>query len=61
MTEQNLLKLRDVLKMFPVSKTTWYAGIRDGRYPKSVKIGKKAVAWLKQDIEKCIENIKSEQ
>ena len=28
----------------PVSKSTWWAGIKDGRYPKPVKLGPRITA-----------------
>lgn len=36
--------------IIPVSKTTWYAGIKDGRYPTPVKLGGRISAWRVQDI-----------
>ena len=45
-----LWKLPEVLRNFPVSKATWYAGIRDGRFPEPLKLGKRAVAWRSADI-----------
>jgi predicted DNA-binding transcriptional regulator AlpA len=55
--EQELLKLKDVLKVIPVSKTTWYIGIKEGRYPPPIKIGLKAVAWRKKDIDNCLKSL----
>jgi prophage regulatory protein len=34
----------------PVGKSTWWAGIRDGRYPKPVKLGPRITAWRVEDI-----------
>ena len=33
-----LIKLTDVLAIIPVSKSTWWLGVKSGRYPKPVKI-----------------------
>lgn len=41
--------------LIPVKKTTWWQGIRDGRYPKSVKISKGCTAWRVEDILRLIE------
>lgn len=30
---ETLLRLRDVLAIFPVSRSAWYEGVKDGRYP----------------------------
>lgn len=39
---------------FPVSKSTWWAGVKDGRYPKPVKLGPKITAWRVEDIKELI-------
>lgn len=50
------LRLPEVLRLYPVSKSTWWAGIRNGRYPKAVKIGKRATAWRAEDIRALIDS-----
>jgi predicted DNA-binding transcriptional regulator AlpA len=39
----------------PVSKSTWWAGVKSGRYPKPVKLGPRITAWRVEDIRKLIE------
>ena len=39
----------------PVSKSTWWAGVRSGRYPKPVKLGSRITAWRVEDIRALIE------
>ncbi len=39
----------------PVSKSTWWAGIKDGRFPKPVKLGPRTTAWRVEDIRRLIE------
>jgi predicted DNA-binding transcriptional regulator AlpA len=34
----------------PVSRSTWWAGVRSGRYPKPVKLGPRITAWRIEDI-----------
>ena len=38
----------------PVSKSTWWAGVRTGRYPKPVKLGPRITAWRMEDIRALI-------
>jgi prophage regulatory protein len=40
----------------PVSKSTWWAGIKDGRYPMPVKLGPRITAWRVEDIQALITN-----
>lgn len=49
-----LLRLKDILAPrgpIPVSKSTWWAGVRSGRYPAPVKLGPRITAWRKEDID----------
>ncbi len=34
----------------PVSKSTWWRGVAEGRYPKPVKLGPRITAWRVEDI-----------
>lgn len=43
--------------IIPVSKSTWWQGIKDGRFPKSVKLGPRTTAWRVQDINRLIEQL----
>jgi prophage regulatory protein len=38
----------------PVSKSTWWAGVKTGRFPKPVKLGPRTTAWRVEDIRKLI-------
>lgn len=39
----------------PVGRSTWWAGVRAGRYPAPVKLGPRITAWRIEDIEALIE------
>ena len=41
--------------IFPVCKSTWWAGGKAGRYPKPVKLGERITAWRVEDIRALIE------
>lgn len=56
-TAKKFIRLRRVLEIMPVSRSTWYAGIHSGRFPKPFKIGPRAVAWLQSDIDKLVESL----
>jgi predicted DNA-binding transcriptional regulator AlpA len=46
--------------LIPVSKSTWWAGVKDGRYPKPVKLGPRTTAWRREDIHGLIEELASD-
>lgn len=53
------LRLKDILAPagpIPVSKSTWWAGVKDGRFPKPLKLGARVTVWRVEDIRELIEN-----
>jgi len=41
--------------IIPVSKSTWWSGVKTGRYPKPVKtLGPRITAWRVEDIRSLI-------
>ena len=55
--ETGFIRLPEILKIFPVSKSTWWAGVKSGRYPQSVQLSERVTAWRVEDIRKLIENV----
>ena len=49
-----LWRLPTVLAHVPVSRSHWWAGVADGRYPAPVKLSKRCVAWRSADIRALI-------
>jgi predicted DNA-binding transcriptional regulator AlpA len=39
-----------------VSRSTWLAGVKSGRFPAPVKLGPRITAWRQTDIERLVEN-----
>jgi prophage regulatory protein len=40
--------------IIPVSRASWYAGIKDGKYPKPVKLSERTSAWRSTDIDELV-------
>ena len=55
---EGYMRLPAVLSVFPVSRSTWWAGISAGRFPKGVKLGPRITAWKVEDIRKLIDSRK---
>jgi len=49
--ETGFVRLPQVLKVYPVSRSTWWALIREGKAPRPVKLSRRCVAWRVQDIQ----------
>jgi len=54
--QPGFMRLDEVLAVYPVSRASWYAGIANGIYPKSVALGPRSVGWRTSDIKALIEN-----
>ncbi len=53
--ETGFVRLPVILRVFPVGKSTWWAGVKEGRYPQPVKLGPRITAWRVEDIRALIE------
>jgi predicted DNA-binding transcriptional regulator AlpA len=41
--------------LIPVSKTTWWAGVKTGQFPAPIKLGPRLTCWRASDIRALIE------
>lgn len=55
--EDRILRLPEVLRLFPVSRSAWYQGIAEGRYPPGIKLTARAVGWKKSDVDKLVASL----
>ena len=42
--------------IIPVKKSTWWQGVKTGRFPQPVKLGPRVTAWRVEDIRSLIES-----
>lgn len=47
--------------LIPVSKSTWWQGVKDGRFPKPVKLSARTTAWRVEDIRALIDQLATER
>ena len=45
-----LLRLREVLRLTGLSRSTLYRKLKANEFPKPVKLGKRAVAWRESEV-----------
>jgi prophage regulatory protein len=43
--------------IIPVSRSSWWAGVRSGRYPAPHKLGPRTTAWRVEDIRQLVEEV----
>lgn len=41
--------------IIPISKSSWWAGVKEGRFPQPIKLGKRTTVWRISDIRLLIE------
>ena len=46
-----------VAAIIPISKSTWWKGVKEGKYPQPVKLGPRMTAWRIADIRSFIESM----
>jgi prophage regulatory protein len=58
--EEGFLRLRQIIgdktnpAIIPISRSNFLAGVREGRFPKPIKLGKRTTAWKVADIRMLI-------
>ena len=49
-----LLRLRDVIKMTSLTRTTIYNYMAEGKFPKNIHLGPKISVWIEREIQEWI-------
>lgn len=44
--------------IIPVCRSTWWAGVKSGRFPKPVKLSPRVTAWRAEQIRALIASVK---
>lgn len=50
MDSDRLLRIKEVLKIIPVSKSTWWKWIREGKAPQPIHLGTRCTFWRHSDL-----------
>lgn len=51
------VRLPTILRHIPISKSAWWKGINEDRFPKPVKLGPRTTAWRAEDIHQLIREL----
>ncbi|MCF1443947.1 helix-turn-helix transcriptional regulator [Ralstonia nicotianae] len=52
--ETGFVRLPQILSLIPISRSAWWAGVREGKFPKGIKLGSKTTVWRAEDIRALI-------
>ena len=55
--ETGFMRLPQVLSVIPLGKTSWWEGVKSGRFPKPIKLSERCTAWRAEDIRALIKNL----
>lgn len=51
---EGFVRLPVVVKVMGIGKTTWWVGVKRGRFPRPVKLGPRTSVWRVEDIRALI-------
>jgi predicted DNA-binding transcriptional regulator AlpA len=55
MKEDKLLRINQIIPdILPISKTSWWNGVKSGLYPQPIKLGPRTTAWRESDVMKIV-------
>ncbi len=53
----SLYRIKQVLARIPVSRSSWFAGIKLGRYPRGYSISPRTTVWRSDEIDGVISSL----
>ena len=59
--ETGFVRLSTVLRVIPVSRSSWWQGVKSGKYPAAIKISANTTAWKAEDIRDLIAQLSGSQ
>ena len=61
--QPTLLRLKHIIgdgsnaPIIPISKSAWWEGVKQGKYPQPIKIGSNTTVWRSDDIQQLVNQI----
>lgn len=53
----SLYRIKQVLARIPVSRSSWFAGVKVGRYPRGYNLSPRTTVWRSDDIDRVIDGL----
>ena len=57
---KQVLRKKQIIEEFGLSSTTIWRKERDGTFPKRVRLGVRAVCWLRSDLDAWLQGLKGQ-
>ncbi len=61
--QTGFLRLKSIIGpngVLPISRSSWYKGVQENRYPKPVYLAPRTAAWRVEDIKALLEKLGSQ-
>lgn len=55
--QTGFVRLPQILAVIPVGRSTWWAGVKAGKYPQHIKLGANTTVWKAEDIHALIKKL----
>ena len=61
--QPTLLRLKHIIgdkthkPIIPLSRSAWWQGVKDGKYPSPIKIGANTAVWRSEEIQKLVNDM----
>lgn len=52
-----LQRVPTITERLGVSRSYWWKGVKDGRFPQGIKLSARVTVWRASDIDKLIDNL----
>lgn len=53
-SNDSLLRVAQILRFIPVSRSHWFAGVKSGKYPTGFKLSERVRVWRGREIKAII-------
>lgn len=58
--QEGFVRLPQVLHVLGIGKTSFLAGVKEGRFPAPVQLAKRTIAWRVEDIRELIKRLSNQ-
>ncbi len=58
--QTGFVRLSQILAVIPIGRSSWWSGVKDGRYPPAIKLGRNTTVWQAESIHELIHRISAE-
>ena len=47
--------------IIPISKSSWWAGVKTGRFPQAIKLGDNTTVWREDEVRELVDTLSKER